>query len=213
MRELNKLNDFKLMLPKINKRFIILTAIFVAGSILATAYASNTVIDNTSVSTTTVNTVDLHVTGTCTGCGGGSSEGTFTTWTTLTNSSISTTNLLNGAVYCKIGTNANVLYSDSNSVSLLFSSTPSLLVENDNSINPSGIVNFDQSLTGKYQIIQPSSGLVSVYSNGTLVKNLGFTSSNFAGGTTECISPDGKYIALMGKASSNHARVVILKGS
>src|SRR5437899_7403656 len=78
----HRINDSRLMLSKMNRTFIILTAIFIAGSIIATAYASNTIIDNTSVSTTTVNTVDLHVSGTCTGCGG-ASEGSFSSYNTV----------------------------------------------------------------------------------------------------------------------------------
>src|SRR5437899_8346382 len=54
---------------EMKKQTLFIILILALGSIFAVAYAPSTIIDDSSVSTTDVNTVNLHVSGTCTGCG------------------------------------------------------------------------------------------------------------------------------------------------
>ncbi len=187
-----------------NRQSLLIIAIIAGGSILSgLAYG---------VSNGTIVVGDITVTGTCTGCGG---EGTFTTWSTLTNSSTVTTDILSGGVDCKIDTNGNVLYADSDNTSLLFGFNGSKIIEAHTGTT-GGINNIvAQSSTGKYQIIvYDTSHTLKIYKNNVLYKTIGYTSSNFSAlDPVTCISSDGKYIGLLGQASNNHARVVILQGS
>lgn len=193
------------------KQTLSIIAILAIGTLFSVAYSASTIISDTGITTPSLTATTITVTGTCTGCG---SEGTFTNWTTLTNSSTVTTDPLSGGTFCQIDTHGNTLYLDGDNIAILTSSTGTKILEKSTAASSLNKI-FDQSASsGKYQVIEASSSTINVYSNAVLVKTVGIKSTNFINADPViCVSADGKYIGVLGQASANHERVVILQGS
>ena len=206
--------------------------ILMAGMIaIVPALASNTIVDNTSVSTTTVNTVDstasnsmttkdLTVTGTCTGCGGGgSSEGTYTSYNAILYNVtfVPTTGLYPDKLLVS-NTGATTVHINSGIILVTSNGT---VIDIGQTYSPNmNAVPIDQSMTGKYKIMESASGTGSilVYKNDSLLTTIfpeaiSQFNTNDLSFTGIAISPDAHYIALYGANNSTSGRMIVFQGS
>lgn len=201
------------------KQLILIILILGTGSILGTVYASGTIITNTSVTTTTLNAVNLVLSGTCTGCGGG--EGSFTTYSTILNTTVTGTTR-SAASNLLVSDNGTVFGLDVGHVASLI--TINGIVQQqissiDNMATIHGYQNIAQSPTGKYKaILDDAIPLIHVYKNDIPLLNLGFNSTQFFTGGADtpaiAISSNGKYIAFWAEnADTNTVRLIVFQGS
>lgn len=186
------------------KLFIIFT-IIVSGSILSgLAYG---------VSNGSIIVGDLTVTGSCIGCGG---EHEFTSWSTILNGTISGTSGKQ-TMDISVSNDGSVLDLDQGSkISLVLVNGTVIFVTSTPNYNLA-IPVFSQSSTGEYKIVETNTG-IDVYKNNVHIQTLGLTLSQFKFGSLGnegiAISPDGKYISIVGIDSSGTIdRIVTFEGS
>lgn len=116
--------------------------------------------------------------------------------------SISQLTISNNGVVGSIGSNRNGVILLNGTVT--FEGSP-----NNSASSPE----LDQTTTGKYLAIFKVE-TVKVFKNGIFLQDLGVNTSQFTSRTGLAISPDGHYIALMGKDSgSAHDRLIIFEGT
>lgn len=179
-----------------NKQTIVILGIIAAGSILGTVYATGTVITDTGITTG-----DLTITGTCTGCGG---EASYGSWTTLEQEGTFTSNGIvnqmlldnNGNLLVSLGINAGT------PTSWIISNTGSITSYTSNSFGAVSSNFITQTSTGQYQAIwNDGAKVIDIYVNGTLAANVPLDfASKFATGNQEGIafSPNGHWLAVVG---------------
>lgn len=116
--------------------------------------------------------------------------------------SISQLTISNNGVVGSVGSNRNGVVLINGTVT--FEGSP-----NNSGSSPE----LDQTTTGKYLAIFKVE-TIKVFKNGVFLQDLGVNTSQFTSRTGLAISPDGHYIALMGKDSgSAHDRLIIFGGS
>lgn len=200
-------------LSKPHRQFLIILCIIVAGSIFATVSA-------TTISGDII-TNNLTVTGTCTGCGvGGASEGSYSHYNTIDlNTTLSLGFVNSQTTDVHISNDGNIIYSGNVlNVSMLHNGTWTLANFSYTNISDK---QQGQSLTGKYQVIlDDTTNLnVDVLKDGLYLQALGINLSQFTTPSTNgaigiAISPDGKYIAVVGEDSGGvDQRILIFRGT
>lgn len=188
------------------KQSILILLIILGGSSASIIYASGTTITNTSVTTPTLNAVNVNISGTCTGCGGG--EGSFTVYSLVLNKTVTGTSGNNG-VFTQVSTNGSSISSDSSSITSIIKLDGTIVstTTTPNTYQSATSPNIqDQSLNGKYMIITNNSGpSLDVYKNQALLQQITIdtTHSFFNTSISIGISQDGKYIVLYGDDKSN----------
>jgi len=161
---------------------------------------------------------NVLVTGTCTGCG--ANEGSFTTWTTLTNTTVGTVSVSNVN---------NVIVSNGGSIlaetvdckdAYFFINATVIKTTNSLSLCPANQDSTDQSMTGEYQIIYDAdrTNNIYIYKNNILQTTKTISTADFSGGVLSStgigISPNGKYIVVYGIDTGAAAqRLIVLQGS
>jgi hypothetical protein len=140
-------------------------------------------------------TGDLTVTGTCTGCSG---EADFTTWTLITNQTVSGTSAIfpfNTAI-------------GNNEISYVGGSGKAYLIDSNGVLK--GATNFNiasigtqlvQSASGEYKVLQDDNGTVTIFKNSAKLQTINAdTTHSFSAATNllTTISPNGKYVLLTG---------------
>lgn len=202
------------------KQSLLILLIILGGSSASIIYASGTTITNTSVTTPTLNAVNVNVSGTCTGCGGG--EGSFTNYNTVVLNTTAATSGTENDIYI----NSAI----SNLGDSIFSGNEkNVLVKLDGTtkfLNSSGILSgsqqFSQSETGKYVVIKNNNSApakISVFKNGIYMQDLGIKYSQVfntdaINGVTIAISPDGHYILVVASDSvTGDSRLLVFEGS
>ena len=185
----------------------------VLGGLISVAYASSTIITDTGITTT-----NLTILGTCTGCGG--TEGTFSSWTSVFNNTVTGSSGCTGATI-SVNNTGTVIFEDA---------CPNTFIVDPSGNNIQKIVNplistpapsqMSQSVNGLYQVAL-NTNAIKVYKNNVLVQTVGLRLANFAGGSISgggpvgmAISPNGQFIAVQGEdVGTLLDRLVILKGS
>ena len=188
---------------------IILAGIGSIGSVLA--YSG-------TISAAQGNFNNVLVTGTCSGCGAG--EGSFTSWTTLTNTTLGTVSVSN-ADNVIVSNNGSILAETIDCTDAYFFTNGTVIrTTNSLSLCPANQDSSDQSITGKYQIIYDAdrTNNIYIYKNNVLQDTKMIQASQFSGGvlssTSVGISPDGKYIVVYGTDSGVASqRLIVLQGS
>ena len=195
------------------KQLYIILCIIGVGSISSVAYAASTIITDTSITTT-----DLTVTGTCTGCAAG--EADFTNYNIIALNSTVITGASNSIFgQLAISNNGNTAY-----VSSTYNTFVNLAGVTK-FLNFTGVSSFksqqlDQSRTGEYLVIfNDNTPSISIFKNGVYLQDLGWKSSEFTTPSLGShisigISPDGKYIGVVGlDIGGVDDRLVIFEGS
>lgn len=195
---------------------IILVGIGSIGSVLA--YSG-------SISAAQGNFNNVLVTGTCTGCGGGS--GSFTSYSVIAN--VTTPHLGVGSITSvdAIVSNDGYTISNDNKNTTLFSSSGTI-ISNHFSIG-NNVQGRDSTSDGIYKVQIDEDNYpdvtLDIFKNNISLQTIHFRASQFSGGAfctntggiESCavsISNDGHYIAAVGVDSSNTAsRLIVLRGS
>jgi hypothetical protein len=207
----------------VNKQLLAIICIIAAGSVISIAHAVITNIDDTTVTTdnvvasvvnsTSANIGTLNVSS-CSGCGGGSGEGDYSSYTMISNSTA--TNLGGNSFYnLRISDTGNVLVEAPNGqICWLLNSTNYRVYDNSgprncnnwgaNDVNSYAV---GSSITGKYQVIlsygtgSNTATYVQVFKDGALLtnmSNIGFYDASSSYAPAVAISPNGKYIIELG---------------
>lgn len=193
-----------------NRQSLLIIAIIAGGSILSgLAYG---------VTNGTIVVGDLTITGTCSGCG--VVEGIYSHYNTIDlNTTLSLGFVNSQTTDVHISNDGNIIYSGNVlNVSMLHNGTWTLANFSYGNISDK---QQGQSLTGKYQIIlDDTTNLnVDVLKDGLYLQALGINLSQFTTPSTNgaigiAISPDGKYIAVVGEDSAGFdQRILIFRGT
>lgn len=199
-------NTDKFRIKTVKRQTLAIILILIAGG-TSTAFA---------VTNGSIITGDLTVTGTCTGCGGG--EGSFASYNTIAlNTTVASTGnpgftLIGNDGGVQVMTNAKDFYVALNGTTLFLQTGSSSSTERSD---------IAQSGTGAYKIMdnEASLGEVDIYKNGNFLQSLGidltqFFGGSFGGKTSIAISPDAKYIAVVGPDSGGvNTRVLVFQGA
>lgn len=192
------------------KQTIMIIILLSVGTLFGVGYSASTIISDSGITTS-----NLTVTGTCTGCGG---SGTFTTYSTILNTTITgTSGSSNVGLFTS--NDGSILAQDSTSkISLTLLNGTVVSVTND----PSGSTNIGQqaiaqSSDGKYKTILKSDSIL-VYKNNVLLQTIGIKKSDFVFSdlttVSVSISPDAHYISIAGRDTGGAIdRIVIFQGS
>uniref|UniRef100_A0AAT9JH15 ORF17 n=1 Tax=Nitrosopumilaceae spindle-shaped virus TaxID=3065433 RepID=A0AAT9JH15_9VIRU len=183
---------------------IILAGIGSIGSVLA--YSG-------TISAGQGNFNNVLVTGTCTGCGAG--EGSFTHYNTI---ALNTTvtgfrDTLIGELH--VGNDGAIISHGDNNNKIVYINGTQVFEESSHT-TPGSSQETDQSQTGEYKIVlDTNAGTVEVYKNNSFIQGLGLNTAQFTGFKIGiAISPDGKYIAVLGEDSGGAVdRLVVFQGS
>lgn len=198
------------------KQSILILLIILGGSSASIIYASGTTITNTSVTTPTLNAVNVNISGTCNGCGGG--EGSFTTWNptafNYTNPRVNNNFICeafmdnNGIMYFQ-QCSGNGLFGIALNGTLLVNQISGINTNYDNQQNKFSVFH---TYLGHYTDTNDCGGSVDcvrVYKNGVFKKQLPFESAVFGSDSGFTISPDGKYIGLYGGDIGNTTKLIV----
>lgn len=194
----------------------IILSILAIGISFGSVYGASTIISDSGI-----NTSNLTVTGTCTGCGGGSSEGNYNSWNTVDLNQ--TLGLGFPDTYftdMHISNDGNVIYSGSVLNIGFFKNGTVGFASFDYSTASSH--QLDQSMTGKYQVVWDDlASTFTVLKDGGIKQVLGINMTQLTNPTSNnalgvAISPDGKYIVVVGNdavGGGNDDRAIIFEGS
>lgn len=187
------------------RQTLAIIGIIAAGSLISSVYAVGTVITDTGITTG-----DLTITGTCTGCGG---EASYGSWTTLQQEGTlaSGGNIENQLL---IDNNGNLLVSfgcsSCSPTSWIISNTGSTSSFTSNSFGAVSSSFITQTSSGQYQAIyNDGAKVIDIYVNGTLAANvpLDFASKFFTGNQMGiAFSPNGHWLAVVGDDFADHSK-------
>lgn len=200
------------------KQTIAILCIIAVGSLFSVVYAAGTIITDTSITTNAITTGTMTVTSSCSGCGAG--EGTFSTWTLLTNTTF-TPLTIQDLEYSKINTNGTSLIVTQIGETYIIDKSGTIIKDSAGSASKTGkyISGADQSVTGLYQtMLEIGSTKFAVFSKSHLLQETSISTANTFFNINDIVismSPDGKYILLTGadKAAPTTFRYVIYQGS
>ena len=205
------------------KQTVAILSILAVGSFLSIAYATGSVITNNYIITPTLNATNINVSGTCGGCGTG--DGSFSTYSLITNTTVAITGSAKGAaawasvtpdgMYIgQAGGSNGVVYFIDSSGSLTSSST----IGGQSGSNPQYVVH---SIGSTYYGVVEATGLTTgeldIYKNHVLLQSFPFNfSTDWWHSPTIGLacSPDGKYFELLGIDSTDTTtRFQVYEGS
>jgi hypothetical protein len=200
------------------KQTLAIISIVVAGIVFSVAFATSTVISDAGIITT-----NLTVTGTCTGCG---SEGDFTHWNPIMNTTVQTNQVFNNPAnqpkYAFVDNDGNIILEEFQGFLGEVARNGTLIFTDPNGAENNGNGNFADVFTSashRYLIDNNSTSnlRIDVFDRGTHLQTIQFDSSLFDTHYTfgGLISPNGKYILLIGDNNTDHTlyRVQLWQGS
>ena len=168
---------------------IILAGISSIGSVLA--YSG-------SISAAQGNFNNVLVTGSCTGCG---AEGTFTTFSVLTNTTLATSQISTVRTL-QVSDNGTILADIRGFDNILVDVTGNIIEEqtSNSGTTPTGVYHIAQSTSGKYKVMFDESGTndLKIFKNDSFLESHHINPAYYDNpGCSVAVSNNGKYIALL----------------
>lgn len=205
------------------KQTLAIISIIAIGSLTSIVSATSTSISDSGITTPALTTNTLTVTGSCSGCGGGS--GSFTLYSTVLNQTISGTDgstpiliLINdtGSIIAETNFQTEISLNSNGNKIFVFNQPQTTL---GTPFNPMMV----QSLDGRYiAVINQTNNDIYVWKDHQLLQTIGINISQWCptGGVLSngrqaiAISPNAKFIGLFGEDSScSIQRIITLEGT
>lgn len=202
-------NTDKFRIKTVKRQTLAIILILIAGG-TSSVYAT-TILDSTSVFQ------NLTVLGTCTGCGGG--EGSFTTYSLITNATVAGGDNDPGTMIV-VADNGTSFAAEKGHYIFSLSKTGAVTGKSNNFANPltlADILSVSKSNSGEYMTMYDSSNkTVTIFKNNSFLQHIPVDTINVYGdvGLAVAISGNGKYIGIFGLDQSGaFDRIQIWEGS